>query len=449
MCGKNLFQCVAGMSLLLGSIGCDTGRTNTTLATEKAEVAETRSFSAVLFPYIPDSGEDNFASLISTLESLFERDNPDIDLVLTIDPNMNMYDIPTLAALLGSGSNAVDMVEVDTILLGDLVAQNLVQPLPFDVTGLGFLSTALAASQVGDTTYAVPTYLCGNYIYCWDEQIAAQNSGQDVINFLSAHPDPTATPLIGNYKGSWTLPSFYVDAWADTHSNDPTQVPASYNLPLDQPTMDIFTPIADLCGTDAGPCLNGDFKDNTHAETLFAQNKANGFVGYTERLFYILQARDGNIALPSVISAPLGTDSKPVMFVDALVLNPNSTGQSATDAEAFSRFMSSVEVRNIIAFSEDVSPKTFPRYLLQALESFYLTSTGSQNLIYQQLYPFVQESFAFPNTGFPEARVELNPVLEDALTSTTLTETKSHVGRVIDGVEILYAPARFPELMKP
>lgn len=414
-----------------------------------AEAAGGRTFTAVLFPYIPDSGHDGFASLIATLESWFEAANPDIDLQITMDPNMDLYDPATLATLLGSGPGSFNMVELDTLLLGDLVAQNQVQPLPFGVGNLGLLPTAVAAAQVGGTVYGVSTYLCGNYIYSWDSGISGVDTGQGLIDFLTQHPDPAATALIGNFDGSWTLPSLYVDAWADTHSNDPAQVAAAYNLPLDNPTMSIFTPVVDLCGDSGGPCLAGTYKDNTAAETLFAHDQANGFVGYSERLYFILEARGGNIALPSVISAPLGVDSHPVIFVDALVLNPACTGQCAADAETFSTFMSSLQVRNLIAFSGDVSPTTFPRYLLQALASFYTSPPGNQNLIYQQLYPFVQQAQALPNQGFPQARLQLNPALEQALTGGAATEREPLVGRRIHGVEIRHAPTRFPDLRRP
>lgn len=433
---------LACILVTLGVLGCASRPgPRPTAAAETAALAE-RTFSAVLFPYIPDSGGDSFASLIATLESWFEAANPEIDLEITIDPNMDLYSFSTLATLLGTGAGSVNMVEIDTLLLGDLVAQSIVQPLPFPVDGLGLLPTALAAAEVDSTSYGVPTYLCGNYIYSWDAGIGGVDSGQGLIDFLTQHPDPGATPLIGNFEGSWTLPSLYVDAWADSHTNDPTQVATAYDLPLDQPTMDIFSLVVDLCGVNGGPCLDGTYADNTVAETLFAQNQANGFVGFSERLFYILQARGGDVNLPFVISAPLGVGSNPVMFVDALVLNPVCTGQCATDAETFSNFMSSLQVRVLIAFSDDVSPKTFPRYLLQALASFYTTAPGSQNLVYQQLAPFVLASQAFPNQGFPEARLQLNPALEGALGAGEARAVASSGGESGVGVELLHAPAR-------
>lgn len=394
----------------------------------RCKVGAERIFTAVLFPYIPDSANDDFTSLKATLESWFEAANPEIDLVLTIDPNMDLYDLApggTLNTLLGTGPGAVNVVELDTILLGDLVDRGWVQALPFSTDDWGFFPAAVASASLTGTVYGTPTYLCGNYIYSWAPGIHDVDTGQGLIDFLEEHPHPEATALVGNFKGSWTLPSLYVDAWADTHTNDPISVSQSYALPLDPLTMDVFSQVVDLCGAEGGPCLDGTYKDNTAAETAFAKEEANGFVGYSERLFYIMQARDGNVLLPSVISAPLGTDSNPVMFVDALAINPACSGQCATDAETFSRFMSTLRVRNLIAFSEDAPPLTFPRYLLQAIEAFYTTAPGSENLIYQQIYPILANDMEYPNQGFPAARLLLDPELTEALTGTAALKAAS------------------------
>lgn len=417
MLSRPKLRLLAVPALVIFSVACGP-RSRPQTGKSVAGPEETRTFSAVLFPYIPDAAHDDFAGLVQTLTEMFEAQNPDIDLQLTMNPDMNLYDAGELATLLGSGVGSYDMVELDTILLGDLVAGGLVQALPFSVNDWGLLNTAVSSAQVASTLYGVPTYLCGNYVYSWDPKLAAVDTGQELIDLLSSEPDPADTPLVGDFAGSWTLPALYVDSWADTHDNVPIDVSSAYALPLDPSTMGIFPAEVGLCGPNGGPCLDGTYKDNTLAETVFGQRKANGFVGYSERLFFILEAAGGDVTLPHVISAPIGTGSNPVMFVDALVLNRACTGQCATDAETFARFMSSLEVRNLIAFSQDVGPDAFPRYLLQALQGFYTSSPGSDNVIYQQLYPFVQLAEPFPNTGFPEARQQLNPALEAALTGS-------------------------------
>jgi len=432
---RNRREVAAGLAAILVVLGASSCARAPKPRTAATAPEGARVLTAVLFPYIPDSAGDEFDSFKAILKDRFEETHPDIDLRITIDPDMNLYDLTpggTVATLLGTGPGSVNVVELDTILLGDLVENQWVQPLPFSIGDLDLFPVAVSSATVSSTVYGVPTYLCGNYIYSWDEGIRNVDSGQDLIDFLTQHPDPSATALVGNFKGRWTLPGLYVDAWADTYSNDPGQVAQSYQLPLDETTMGTFSSVVDLCGPQGGPCLDGTYKDKTTAETLFAQNKANGYVGYSERLYYILQARGGNVALPWVISAPLGVGTHPVMFVDALMMNPACTGQCAVDAEAFSRFMSSLEVRNLIAFSEDAPPLTFPRYLLQALETFYSSPPGSDNLIYQQILPILEMDLEYPNQGFPEAREELNPALTEALTGSTMaSEVEAPVGETV------------------
>lgn len=97
--------------------------------------------------------------------------------------------------------------------------------------------------------------------------------------------------------------------------------------------MEAFRPVVAACVRSGAenPCLDGQYKDNTKAEEAFGTGGANAYVGHTERLFYILKSRPGR-ALPSVVSAPLGGGTQPVMFVDALVFNRTCTGACLDDA---------------------------------------------------------------------------------------------------------------------
>ena len=416
MLRRSGFYIASKLAAVLLSVGLLSCAGSTQAPTTSRRAADTRTFSAALFPYIPDSGGDGYAALTARLEELFEKRHPGVDLRLSMDASVDFYDQGTLEGLLGSGTGAFDMVEVDTLLLGDLVRDGLIRALPFDVSAFGALDLALQASTVDSVPYGVPTYLCGNFIYSWDGDVRLVGSGEELIEWLHKKTAPDSTALVGNFKGSWTLPGFYVDDWADTHSNEPAEVATAFELPLDADTMRTFSPVVDLCGVDGGPCLDGTYKDNTQAESLFADKKAHAFVGYSERLFYILQARaKPGEPKPFVISAPLGGDSRPLFFVDALVLNPSCDGTCAEDAEAFSRFMSSLEVRNLIAFSLDVEARTYPRYLLQALASFYYSSPAREDVVYRQLRLFLDDAEAFPNQGFPAARGALNTALGEAL----------------------------------
>ncbi len=365
---------------------------------------------AVLFPYIPDSAGDNFQSLIQRLESGFESTHPGVDVQITINASIDVYDYGpngTLSKLLGSGPDAVQVVEVDTLLMGNLTQSGWVQPV--GMANPGVLPTAWQAATVQNVTYGVPTYLCSNVIYSESSAVTAAANGTNLVGILSG-VKPGTRPLVGNYAGSWTLPSFYVDAWADTEGT--AGMATAYQLPLDQKTMMFFSSVVNVCATNAttNPCLNGAYANNTAAETAFASGAANGFIGYTERLFYIRKANPQR-PLPSVTSAPIGGGSNPAMFVDALVFNPSCTGACLGAAQAFAAYMSSVPVRNLIAFSQDGPPGTLPRYLLQANEVFYASQPAASDPMYRAYAPIVRAARPYPNSGFPDSRRALNQAL--------------------------------------
>jgi thiamine pyridinylase len=414
---------ILGAALVVAGCGGSSPAAALTTAPPPSNAAPT-PFRAVLFPYIPDSVGDNFQSLIQDLESGFEAQNPSIDLQVIIDPNMDLYDFApggTLDTLLGSGPAAAQVVEVDTLLMGTLTANHWVQPI--QMTNPGVFATAWQAATIAGVVYGAPTYLCSNVVYSF-QSVAGSTNATNLISRLTAIK-PGITPLVGNYKGSWTLPSFYVDAWADT--NGTAGMATSYNLPLDQKTMSFFPTIVNSCVKSAkNPCLDGSYAD-TEAETLFANGLSNGFIGYTERLFYIRSANP-SAPLPSVITDPIGGGTHPSMFVDALVFNPNCTDACLTTAQAFASYMSTVSVRNLIAFSLDGPAGTIPRYLLQANQSFYAAAPASRDPMYQAYLPFVQVAQPFPNTNFPQARTSLNAALTawftgDSSSSPTASST--------------------------
>lgn len=387
---------------------------------------------AALFPYIPDSAGDKFASLIAKLESGFEAAQPGVDLQITINGDLDPYDSSaggTLSKLLGKGADAMQIVEVDTVLMGTLVANDWVQPS--GISNPGALPAAWQAASVGGTAYGVPTYLCTNVVYSSSSAIGTAKNGTDLIGILSKIK-PGVTPLVGNYKGSWTLPSTYVDAWADT--NGAASATASFTIPLDPKTMGFFSSVVNGCtsSTKANPCLDGSYKQGAGAETAFASGNAGGFIGYTEQLFAIRHANP-SAPLPAVISAPIGDGSNPLMFVDALVFNPGCVGACLSAAQAFATYMSSVAVRNIIAFSQDGPQGTLPRYLLQANPSFYSSSPASSDPMYKAYTTIVNRATPFPNTGFPEGRTALNDALTAALTSAPAKQapTKSPPAKVV------------------
>lgn len=88
-------------------------------------------FRVALFPYLPDTLGDKFLSLLARVEREFEAQNQSIDLVLRpLDPNDDFYDSATLSKWLTAdpAGGGYAMVEVDTVVLGELIDANLLTP---------------------------------------------------------------------------------------------------------------------------------------------------------------------------------------------------------------------------------------------------------------------------------------------------------------------------------
>jgi len=112
------------------------------------QVAHSRSLTAVLFPYIPNAANDSFKALIAELTRRFEKQFPAVQLHVTIDPSLDVYDRSTLQQLLGAGPGAANIVELDTLFFGDLVSAGLIQPL--SLRDADVLPTAWRAATVND-----------------------------------------------------------------------------------------------------------------------------------------------------------------------------------------------------------------------------------------------------------------------------------------------------------
>jgi thiamine pyridinylase len=94
-----------------------------------AQTVSQTTLKVALFPYIPDSAQDQYQTLLTRIEREFETENPTIDLVLNpLNPDEEgFYDLETLKQWLSNSTNenGYHIVEIDTLLLGDLVKANV------------------------------------------------------------------------------------------------------------------------------------------------------------------------------------------------------------------------------------------------------------------------------------------------------------------------------------
>jgi thiamine pyridinylase len=252
-------------------------------------VQERTPFRVALFPYIPSPKEDaRNGALASRIEREFEARFPSVDLVLLpCDGKQDFYNPLVLAELL-TGPEAVDLLEVDSVLLGCLIDLELISPWEQESVPADWLPVAREGFTVDGMLYGVPHWLCGHFIVTRDERVARAGTAAELKAALQLL-DPGTRNLTGDFTGSWNTPALYLDAWADTFPG--RQVDDAVTIALDRGVVQTLRSLFEE-GSMGGdnPCQNGTYRDNDHAAIEFAKGRADAFLGYSERLHYILGA---------------------------------------------------------------------------------------------------------------------------------------------------------------
>jgi len=133
-----------------------------------------------------------------------------------------------------------------------------------------------------------------------------------------------------------------------------------------------------------------------------------------------------------IISAPLGTYTNPIIFVDAQSISSNCSGECLEDAKTWINFFHQLNITSLIALAQDIPPeirKSF-RYLAPSLKSFYAQSEVENDQYFPQVFEIIQNAISFPNVGFPEVKDQMYDVIcaelgNCPITTTTTTSTSS------------------------
>lgn len=400
----HLLACVVGVCLVTACTRTVRSTSATPVALEPVPSATLR---VAMFPYIPDSGADRYTSLVAYIERNFEQRYPTIDLVLRpLNPEDDFYDIDTLKGWLTSSAEqeGYDIVEVDTVVLGDMVTAGLISPWPQASDSSDWYPVAARSVQINGATYGIPHLLCGYFLMTRSKEAASAKNVAELSRALMSIQND-APDLVGNMVGSWNMPSLFLDAWSDNHP----RASAAYALhaPMDADTLDDFGQFSSLCWyRGQNPCLDGTYDDDKQpalAAEMFALGKADALFGYSERLFFVFStASDDETILVSPL--PMGKGKNPLLFTDAFVLRRDRPDKVEAAARLFTDFMNSKEVQEVLLMSGDVSSTATPRYLLPATQSAFDAPRLKTDRVYQELKKAIAEAEPFPNTGFLNTR---------------------------------------------
>ncbi|MEO0589392.1 MAG: extracellular solute-binding protein [Pseudomonadota bacterium] len=385
-----------------------------------------------LYEFIPGYDIDQLQALRVSIKQGFEQAHPQYELDIKLTPNrFDLYDLEKLERwLTDETADGYDVLEIDTLLLGELVNTGAISPW-VDVDEDQFFSAALDASRVNGRFYGIPHLMCGYFLFTRDAQVAEAETVSELVAAARGENNDTVD-LVGAFEGSWTIPSLYLDARVDTAPQAAPNVLWEETVAaLDPETTSSLRTLFKLCDANG---LNACLREERYALTnasgfsgLFAMGFADSLIGYSERFHFIKKMPGWETV--KVGSAPLGDGNAPLMFADSFVLSErcNRTAQCRDGARAFADYMNQDDVLEPYLLARDLkdawgSPLP-PRYLLPAKRSAYGFQAIKSDPIYSGFEQAQQRAVAFPNTGFGPNR----KAVRDAILCEMFTQSCSNV----------------------
>jgi thiamine pyridinylase len=355
---------------------------------------------AVMYPYIPNGPDDAEASLVTRLERELEDARPDIDVEVQLSWDADPYEYADLERWLTSPdpAEAVHVVEVDALMLGDLVARGLVAEWPELPDAADFAAAARDTVTLDGKVYGVPHWLCGHLVISRDPEIAGASTASALLDALAAG-QPDLAGVSGTYLGSWNAVSLYTDAWVDAHG--PDGLVASYSGPLEDEVLAGMRAVVETCAQgDTNPCLGAEFQDDFDAAArAFVDGEYQATFGYSERLHYMVGAGVAPTDL-HLGSISFGAGSTPVLFADAFVVRKDCTGACWDAARAFIEHAVAVDTYRWMLLNQD-APGEAPRYLMPARATVFDDAAIAADPLYQQIESAMEGGVAYPSRGFP------------------------------------------------
>jgi len=355
------------------------------------------------------------AALFSHIKTSFEAAFPEINLEI-IDLSDNYYDETSRHAVTNTDA---DVLELDSVFIDDFIAANRIQPLPATLQpeSASFLPVASAAAQSSGSWYAMPHWVCTNFlIFHRGDPLGTIKNFRELEASINKPVTPSNSLLI-DLKGRSTLGELYLNALLDNYGTFEKLRPFLEMNNLDSGSVEILKRSRALC--DSELCRDRAYHDMLgFYPRQFAHLLGRALVGYSEQLYYVgneelngcrkdtktakqcLRLTDGaGKALPpdladvDLLPMPLSeTGSTSFAWVDSFAIDARCQRQCLLDAEAFIRHTASL---NEVLAALTPGYGEAPRYLLPALAQPYRdTSLVAAAPLYPKFFSFVQNAIA-------------------------------------------------------
>lgn len=376
-----------------------------------------------IYNYIPDLNNDTLFSYQEMIEDGFNNENHQVIAVV----NNSQYD-PYGNLTKHIVEDGFDILEIDTLSLKELVDEDLVVEIPITVEGV--LTAAESASMIDGTYYAYPTLVCGNFLISFQpgSEIGCEidDAKHDYENFHTKlvrcfwqyfWKAMHYQRMIGgkmNDDDGYYVPIFYIDGYIDIYGRDAAEDAIKNVLQEDfdenlceRLTLFIMScynriPIQNKCYYNYdGSYVNGS--DYLYQD--FADDLTMFYYGFSEGLGKIKQITDRK---PEVaLSGPFGDENNLLMFTDGLVVSKTSWDAASEEKKtAIKKFLSyfvSKELRKKITLGQDLNTPQ-KRYLLQANKAVYTSEELTDDKIYQDILPSLQNAVPMPYINYTERK---------------------------------------------
>ena len=356
-------------------------------------LSATTPLKVALYPYLPDSYDDNYQALESRIKEEFEALYPEIDLQLRpLSAPGNFYNYQELLELLHS----YDLVEIDSIFLGDLIREEgLLAPWPEppcneeDWQPMPQQACTNGCNESGNC-YAYPHWQCAYFLFAEANKLSKID---DISTFIAALKESlhsgTPLPLAFILSGSHTVAEIFMDAWSDAGTS-----PAPWGSPLFNQTIinEALENLSSLCAyacTPKGrqPSRDGFFSTHSRLpEKSYDEGLSDYYIGYAEDYYYLLSER-ADLKNTSAIHAPWGAYTHPNVAVDVFLLAHHTSKKEQYYAQKFAEYMTAPSTFEWVVLSQDrPEMNVIPRYLLPASNSaFNETRIGNNKMMQRYL----------------------------------------------------------------
>ena len=364
---------------------------------------QTRVLNVSLYAFLPNPPGATFSALLAHVIQTYQQANPQVLLNVQMNPDWpNIYSFTDLPNLLAQ--DGFDVMEIDTIYLGALVAADAINPAAIPEHDDQPFAVAQRAATIGNQLWAIPSWLCMDFIYSRSEAVHNVTNLQRLQDFVQTMPQG-APALAGIHNGSWRLPAIYINAYIQNFGYSSQRIAEAMNEDTNGNVVNNMVAVTGACAVNnVNNCTNDSFKASATpgvTEQLFANGQSGTNMGFSEQSFYVNWYRGGQQQQQQLYVAPVvwGNQPQPLLFSDAFVTSrancvPHSA--CAADAAAFTSLMTGRAMKTYIVQSQDLQNAPW-RTLLVATQPFWSQQAILNDPLYQQYRLVLDTAEPFPN----------------------------------------------------